>query len=300
MELTSLQIFVEVVRRGSFAAVARDREVSPSAISRAISGLEAEVGARLLQRTTRRLSPTEAGTLYFERVEPLVGELEQAGQAAADARRAPRGTLRITASVAFGQVCLVPLLPELHRRHPGLALELLLTDTNLDLVSERVDVALRLAPRLDTGLIGVRLFETRYRVCASPDYLNREGPLGSPGDLRECSCLAFALPGYRSRWIFLDREGRRSEVPIQGRFAMTSALALRESARAGLGPALLADWLIDADLASGALIDLFPEHRVTATDFETAAWLLYPSRSYLPLKTRLFIDFLHDAYRDRR
>lgn len=300
MDLTSLQIFVEVVRRGSFAAVARDREVSPSAISRAISGLEADIGARLFQRTTRRLSPTEAGTLYFERVEPLVGELEQAGQAAADARATPRGTLRITASVAFGQVCLVPLLPDLHRRHPELALELLLTDTNLDLVSERIDLALRLAPRLDSGLVGLRLFETRYRVCASPDYLARRGPVRSPDDLRDRPCLTFALPGYRSRWIFLDREGERNEVPIQGRFAMTSALALRESARAGLGPALLADWLIDADLASGALVELFPEQRVTATDFETAAWLLYPSRSYLPLKTRLFIDFLRDAYRDRR
>ena len=299
MDLASLQIFVEVVRRGSFAAVARDREVSPSAISRAISGLEAEVGARLFQRTTRRLSPTEAGTLYFERVEPLIGELEQAGQAAADARRTPRGTLRITASVAFGQVCLVPLLPELHRRHPELALELLLTDTNLDLVSERIDVALRLAPRLDSALVGLRLFETRYRVCASPDYLARRGPVASPDDLREHPCLTFALPGYRSRWIFLDRDGGRREVPIQGRFAMTSALALRDSARAGLGPALLADWLIDTDLASGTLVDLFPEQRVTATDFETAAWLLYPSRSYLPLKTRLFIDFLRDAYRGR-
>ncbi len=300
MELTSLQIFAEVMRRGSFAAVARDRDVSPSAISRSIAGLEAELGLRLFQRTTRRLAPTEAGALYFARIEPLVGELEQARQAAADVREAPAGTLRVTASVAFGQTCLVPLLPELHRRYPELALELLLTDSNLDLVAERIDVALRLGPRMDSSLIGLRLFDTRYRVCASPQYLAREGEITRPEALRDRPCLAFALPGYRSRWTFRDPAGRRTEVPIQGRFVISSALAQRDCALEGLGPALLADWLIDDDIAAGNLVDLFPQHRVTATDFETAAWLLYPSRAYLPLKVRAFIDFLKTELRPGR
>ena len=300
MELSSLQIFAEVVRRGSFAAVARARDVSPSAISRSIAALEAELGLRLFQRTTRRLAPTEAGALYFARIEPLVGELEQARQAAADVREEPSGTLRVTASVAFGQTCLVPLLPELHRRHPGLALELLLTDGNLDLIAERIDVALRLGPRRDSRLIGLRLFDTRYRVCASPDYLARAGAIATPEALRGRPCLLFALPGYRSRWIFRDHAGRQSEVPIEGRFVISSALALRDCALNGLGPALLADWLIDGDIAAGKLVDLFPEHQVTATDFETAAWLLYPSRAYLPLKVRAFIDFLRETLRQPR
>ena len=300
MELSSLQIFAEVMRRGSFAAVARARDVSPSAISRSIAALEAELGLRLFQRTTRRLAPTEAGALYFARIEPLVGELEQARQAAADVREEPSGTLRVTASVAFGQTCLVPLLPELHRRHPGLALELLLTDGNLDLIAERIDVALRLGPRSDSRLIGLRLFETRYRVCASPDYLARAGAVATPEALRDRPCLVFALPGYRSRWIFRDSAGRQSEVPIEGRFVISSALALRDCALNGLGPALLADWLIDGDIAAGKLVDLFPEHRVTATDFETAAWLLYPSRAYLPLKVRALIDFLRETLQQPR
>ena len=297
MELSSLQIFAEVMRRGSFAAVARDRDVSPSAISRSVAALENELGLRLFQRTTRRLAPTEAGALYFARIEPLVGELEQARQAAADVRERPSGILRVTASVAFGQTCLVPLLPELNRRYPELSLELLLTDSNLDMVAERIDVALRLGPRSDGRLIGLRLFETRYRVCASPDYLARAGAVAAPEDLRARPCLVFALPGYRSRWIFLDRAGRRSEVPIEGRFVISSALALRDCALNGLGPALLADWLIGDDLSSGALVDLFPGHRVTATDFDTAAWLLYPSRAYLPLKVRAFIDFVRARLR---
>ncbi len=292
MDLSSLQIFAEVMRRGSFAAVARDRDVSPSAISRSIAALEAELGLRLFQRTTRRLAPTEAGALYFARIEPLVGELEQARQAATDVREEPSGTLRVTASVAFGQTCLVPLLPELHHRYPDLALELLLSDSNLDMVAERIDVALRLGPRMDSGLIGLRLFNTHYRVCASPDYLSRTGTIGAPEALGERPCLVFALSGYRSRWIFLDRAGHRTEVPIEGRFVISSALALRDCALNGLGPALLANWLIDGDIAAGKLVDLFPQHRVTASDFDTAAWLLYPSRAYLPLKVRAFIDFL--------
>ncbi len=300
MELSSLQIFAEVMCRGSFAAVARARDVSPSAISRSIAALEAELGLQLFQRTTRRLAPTEAGALYFARIEPLVGELEQARQAAADVREEPSGTLRVTASVAFGQTCLVPLLPELHRRHPGLGLELLLTDGNLDLIAERIDLALRLGPRSDSRLIGLRLFETRYRVCASPDYLARAGAVAAPEALRDRPCLVFALPGYRSRWIFRDRAGRQNEVPIEGRFVISSALALRDCALNGLGPALLADWLIDGDIAAGKLVDLFPEHRVTATDFETAAWLLYPSRAYLPLKVRALIDFLRETLQQPR
>ncbi|MDJ0945949.1 MAG: LysR family transcriptional regulator [Kiloniellales bacterium] len=292
MEISALQVFAEVMRRGSFAAVARDRDVSPSAISRSVAALEAELGLRLFQRTTRRLAPTEAGALYFARVEPLLGELEQARQAATDLQEAPSGTLRVTASVAFGQTCLVPLLPELQRRYPQLALELLLTDSNLDLVAERIDVALRLGPRRDSGLIGLRLFDTRYRVCVSPDYLARNGGIATPEMLRGRPCLTFALPGFRSRWIFLDPAGRRTEVPIEGRFVISSALAQRDCALNGLGPALLADWLIGADIAAGRLVDLFPGHRVTATDFDTAAWLLYPSRAYLPLKVRAFVDFL--------
>jgi len=127
--------------------------------------------------------------------------------------------------------------------------------------------------------------------------------VATPRDLAARSCLLFPFPGYRTRWIFRDATGRRREVPVQGRIVISNALALHRCARDGLGPALLADWLVDDDLASGNLVDLFPEFRVTATDFETAVWLLYPSRAYLPLKTRAFIDFLRQSFRsgpDRR
>ena len=133
---------------------------------------------------------------------------------------------------------------------------------------------------------------TRYRVCASPDYLQRAGKPSLPADLAGHDCLMFTLAAFRNTWKFQTSEGRLEEVAIDGHFSFSSALALKSAALQGMGPALLADWMTDEDVRAGRLIDLFPRYQVTATNFETAAWLIYPSRSFLPLKTRVMIDFL--------
>lgn len=300
MEIDQIRLFVEVARRGNFAAVARDRAVDPSSVSRLIAALETELGVRLFQRTTRRFALTEAGDLYLNRVEALLNDLEHARDEILAVSGGPVGTLRLTASVAFGSQCLVPLLPAFRAQFPRLKLELLLSDTNLDLVSERVDLAVRLGPSFDTSLVGVKLCDTRYRVCGSPGYLKKCKPLRRPQDLTAHRCLLFALPEFRTRWLFRNQTGEVSEVAVDGDLVVSNALALRDCALAGMGPCLLADWLVDEDLAAGRLVDLFPKHRVTATDFETAAWLLYPSRTYLPNKVRATIDFLKRQWDDRR
>lgn len=294
MDLQNLRLFVEVARRGSFAAVARDRHFDPTSVSRAVATLEAELGFRLFQRTTRRMALTEAGALYLERVEALVDELGHAADAARAVQSGPIGNLRLTTSVAFGQTCIVPLLPAFRAAYPALKLELLLTDANLGLIADRIDLAIRLGPRSDDNLIGVKLFDTRYRVCASPAWLDRAGPLTAPEELEAHSCLLFDLPDFRTRWLFRDGAGRERQVAVQGEVVISNALALRDCCLAGMGPALLADWLIDEDIAAGRLCDLFPDYQVTATDFETAARLLYPSRAFLPNKVRVAIDFLRD------
>jgi len=292
MDIQDLHLFVEAVRRGSFAAVARDRDRDPSSISRAIAGLEAELGVRLFQRTTRRLALTEAGAQYLARIEPILDGLAEARDQTLAINAAPAGTLRLTASNAFGQKCLTPLLPAFRTAFPDLELELLLTDANLDLVSERIDLAIRLGPRITGDLTARRLFRTRYRVCASPDYLACAPPLARPGDLAGHSCLLFTLPFFRSRWLFRDRSGAIEEVPVRGALRISNALALRDCALKGMGPALLADWLIGDDLAAGRLTEVFPDHEAAATEFETAAWLVFPSRTFLPRKTRATMDFL--------
>ncbi|MBD2249091.1 LysR family transcriptional regulator [Nostoc sp. FACHB-888] len=165
MDLENLRIFIEVARRGSFAAVARDHNIDPSSVSRVVASLEEELGIRLFQRTTRHLTLTESGNLYLCRVDALLDELEHARDEALAVSVGPIGTLRVTTSVAFGHKFLVPLLPEFRDLFPDLKLELLLTDTNLDLVSERVDLAIRLGPNIQIGVTCVKLFNTRYRVC---------------------------------------------------------------------------------------------------------------------------------------
>ena len=291
MDTENLRIFIDVARRGSFAAVARDQNLDPSSVSRAITAVEAELGARLFQRTTRSMALTETGALYFARISPIIEELDRAQEEIVDARAEPSGPLRLTASVAFGQVCLAPLLSQLHAAFPKLQFELLFTDENLDLILDRVDLAIRLAPSYRADVIGVKLFTTRYRVVASPKYVRRIGAPRRPSDLTGHSCLLYALPEFRSRWLFLKNK-IVSEVPVHGDFIFSSAQVMKASACDALGPALLADWQIADDLKHGRLIDLFPGFEVTATAFETAAWLLYPSRSHIPRKVRVVVDWL--------
>jgi DNA-binding transcriptional LysR family regulator len=293
MDLATLRTFVEVMRRGSFAAVARDRNVDPSSVSRAIAGLERELGLRLFNRTTRRLSPTEAGTLYFGRVEPLVEELERARLQATDVSERPKGTLRIAAPVSFAQLNLVPLLPELTERYPELSFELMLVDAALDLVEERIDVALRLGPLSDSGLVARRLSPMVFRACASPAYLERRGHPEEPGDLERHDCLLLNVPGFTDLWRFWNREGHETVVQARGRVRTSNAVALKQCALSGMGVILQARWIVGRELREGTLVDLFTEHEATAATFESpAAWVLYPSRAYVPLKVRVFVDFL--------
>ncbi len=292
MDLDALKATAAVLTRGSFAVVARDRGVEPSSISRLVASVESELGFRLFQRTTRRLSPTEAGAAYLARAADLIAELEEAAEEAAAATVAPGGVLRLTTSVAFGARRILPLLPEFRSLYPGMGLDLLFTDENLDLVKDRVDLAIRLAPSVSGDVVCSKLLDTRYRVVASPDYWARSAPVRTPADLRAHRCLLFALPAYRSRWLFRDEDGHTASVEIGGDLVFTNALSLYEAARLGMGPALLPDWLFHEDLARGDFVDPFPELRAGATSFDTAAWLIYPSKAYLPAKVRVTVDFL--------
>lgn len=275
----------------SIAAAARALGVDPSKVSRAVMAVEDHLKIRLFQRTTRHLSVTEAGAAYLKRIAPLIEELDAAGDDLGGAAGAPVGTLRMTGSVAFSQVCLLPHLPEFHRLYPQITLELLPSDANLDLQAEGVDIAIRLAPVPTGNYVTTRLMDTRYRVCAAPSYLAQHGTPAEPMALSERDCLLFALPDYRTAWKFRASDGQSQDVPVSGRTVISNALCLRAAAIAGMGPCLLADWLIREALATGELVDLFPDHECTATEFDTAAWFLYPDRRYLPRKVRCAIDF---------
>lgn len=290
MDLEVLKTFVEVMHQGSFAAVARERNIDPSSVSRAIASLEKELGIRLFQRTTRQLSPTEAGTIYFSRIAPLIEEMEQAVELITESQQ-PQGTLRVTASVSFGLKCIVPLLSKFELVYPEIAIDLLLSDARLDLVTERIDLAIRLGRMPDSSLIAQKLMSTRYYVCGSPDYL-KQYQIKQPQDIAQHNCLLFPLPGFRSRWIFQDDHGTRFKIPVRGRTIISNAIGLQKCAIAGMGLALLPLWLIEQDLKTGKLVQVLPDYQVTASDFNTSAWLVYPSRSYVPLKVKVFSSFI--------
>lgn len=292
MNIDTLKLFFETVHRGSFAAVARDHAMNPSSVSRVIAGLEEELGFRLFQRTTRRMRLTEAGVAYAGRVEALVDELEHAREQGLTMRTGMSGTLRMTASVAFGKACIIPLLGEFRSLYPNLKLEFLFTDERLDLITNRLDLAVRLGPVAEVEIIRVKLFDTHFRVCASPAYVDKFGPLNDPNCLSKRRCLRFGLPQFKSHWRFQQGDGPALSVPVDGDIMIHSAIALRDAAVLGLGPAMLADWMIRRDLVDGRLIDLLPAYHVSPTTPDTTVWLLYLSRTYLPNKVRVMIDFL--------
>ncbi|MDW4500499.1 LysR substrate-binding domain-containing protein [Sulfitobacter sp. D35] len=295
MNLNDLTLIQDVARLGSFAAVARQRDVDPSSIGRVVAGIETELGLRLFSRTTRRMELTEAGALYLTRITPLTEELERAREDALAIQTEPRGTLRISASATFGQRVIVPRLADFRTLFPEVAVEGIFSDTIIDLVADRIDLAVRLAPEIAGDYVVSKLMDTRYRVVAAPGYLETAPPLLRPRDLANHRALLFPFREYRSRWLFRDATGAVFDQPVTGDIVLSPAGAIRDAALARLGPALLPDWLIQGDLEAGRLRTCIAGWDVTATTFDTAAWLVFPSRSFVPGKVRAMIDFLKDA-----
>jgi DNA-binding transcriptional LysR family regulator len=300
MDTEAIRVFVEVMRSGSFAAVARARNVDPSSISRVIAGLEDDLKVRLFQRTTRSLSPTDAARAYFERVEALVEQLDQAAQEATDSGDTPRGTVRVTVIEGFAQVALVPLLPEFFERYPEVTVELMLASGFLDLVEERADMAIRLGKLHESSHIAHRILDFNYTACASPAYLKRRGRPSRPEELAEHECLYYPYQGRGSCWRFRCHDGVIVEVSVRGRVVANGGLVLRGCALRGMGVPILPRWMIGDDLAAGRLVELFPEWDATATEFDLGGWVLYPSRAYLPRRVRVLSDFLREKFAPRR
>lgn len=297
MDTDALRIVALVAQHGSFAAAARIADLDPSSVSRIVAATEEALELRLFQRTTRRLTITEEGRIYLRRLVPLLEELDLAREEAGTARDTPTGTLRLTASVAFAYECIVPHLGAFRLRFPQITVELLPSDANLDIIGEGIDLAIRLAAAPSGDLVSTRLMRTRYRTCAAPGFLEAHGPIEDPRRLADIECIRFALPDFRTRWLFRRPGADVVEIPVGGRLLISNALALRRAAREGLGVGLLPDWLIARDLAEGRLVDLFPGHDCTATSFDTGAFALYPSRAFLPRKVRVAIDFFKEALR---
>jgi DNA-binding transcriptional LysR family regulator len=283
-----MAVFAKVVEAASFAAAARHFDMSPAMVSKHIQTLEGRLGARLLNRTTRRVSPTEVGQEYYERCLRILSDLEEAELAAGDLQSAPRGLLRVTAPVSFGAHVLAPLIADYLKTYPEVSIDLSLDDPYVDLIEKRFDLAIRIGTLADSSLIARKLGTLGVVACASPVYLQSKGTPKTPQDLVEHNCLVYNFASAHSAWHFFDRDGKEDVVRVSGGFMASSPDALRTLALKDVGIVLAPDLLVENDLAAGRLIHLLPDYRSQGT----AVQAVYPHSQCLSAKTRTFIDFL--------
>ena len=293
MNTESLAVLCAVARCGSFAAHARESGADPSSVSRQIAALERELGFQVFERTTRRLSLTEAGRIYVGRVAPLLDAIHDARDAARDCLAEPVGDLTVTTSVAFGERWLMPRVATFREAYPKIDIELRLTDAVVDIAAEGIDVALRLGSSVSGAFVASKLLDTRYQVVAAPAYLKEYGHPRSLEELEQHTGLLFSLAGVNTKWQFRkDSQSPAQSVTPKASLRISNALAIRRAALDGLGLALLADWTVASDIETGGLVPILSDWEASIAGFATGVWVVYASRSYVPTRLRIFIDHL--------
>jgi DNA-binding transcriptional LysR family regulator len=280
---------VRVAQTGSFRSAARALGLSKTTVSRQIAGLEEQLGAQLLHRTTRTVSLTDAGAAFVEEAEGAIARLEAAEQAVTELQREPRGRLRVTATVPVGESFLAPIVTAFLETYPALEVMLHLTDRPVDLVTDRFDVAVRAGPLPDSSLVARLVGSSAYRVVASPAYLARHGAPRRPSDLSAHHALRFTKLGTAVRTTWPFGKGRRAvEVPVSGRLVSDDFVVLRSAAERGLGIARLPTLVAHEAIRAGRLVGLLESYAPPPTPLH----LVHVGGRHLPPRTRAFLDFV--------
>jgi DNA-binding transcriptional LysR family regulator len=280
--------FARVVETGSFARAAERLGVSVSSVSRQVADLEAHLDTRLLHRTTRRLSLTESGRLFYERCVQLLADLEEAEQTAHAGSARPRGTLRLSGPITFGARHLAPAIAAFAARHPEVRFDVELSDRAVDLVEEGFDAAVRIGPIGSQNVVARKVGVTRLVCCAAPSYLARHGEPRRPEELTAHTCLTYEYAAARDVWVFHDRQDREHKVRIGGPIHANSGRFLEALAVAGAGITCEPDFIVGPDVRRGALVPLLRDYAPPVS----AIHVVYPSRRHLSAKVRAFTDFL--------
>jgi DNA-binding transcriptional LysR family regulator len=289
--VASMRVFTAVVDAGSFAGAADKLVMSRGMATRYVAQLEAHLGVRLLNRTTRKLSLTEAGSDYCQRATQVLGMIEEAETSVAQEASVPRGTLRVTSSVAFGVRHLGWAITEYLQKYPGVHVDVTLNDRTVDLVEEGFDLAIRVTTRIDPGLIARRLTRARIVACASPGYLKKHGTPKSPEELVGHNCISYAYSPVQNDWHF-RRNGVDQTVPISGNLRGNNGDILVIAAIEGLGVALQPTFVIYEALRQKKLVRILSDWEAD----ELTVFAVYPNRKFLPPKVRSFIDFIAERF----
>lgn len=289
----AMATFVRVVDTGSFSAAARQTNVGQPAVSKLIAQLEERLGVRLITRTTRGLSPTEAGQHFYERARRALDEADEAELAARGAGRGLTGRLRISAATTFARLHIVPRLPQFLAAHPELDLEVIMDDRVIDMVEEGIDVSLRMGALADSTATARKLAAGRRSLVATPTYLTRAGVPQTPAEVAGHEAVVYTR--YEARnWTFRNAAGGEASVSVGGRLRVTAAEGLRAAVLADIGLAVASDWMFTRELASGAVVRVLEDWTLPPIDL----WALFPTGRLASAKARSFADFVAAALRE--
>ncbi|ROM80220.1 LysR family transcriptional regulator [Pseudomonas brassicacearum] len=285
----AMQVFVRVVERGSFSAVARELNLGQPAVSKQIRALEQHLGGALFARSTRQLALTDQGQRFYAQSKDILASLDTAKLSFASGQEQIAGPLRVAAPVSFGRLCIAPLVGEFLARHPKVRMDLRLSDQNEDVLKENIDVAIRIGTVKNEGLVAVSLGDSPRRAYASPAYLQRHGTPLEPADLAHHNCLGFTLLEHYDVWQF-DQQGKRHNVTIKGNVTSNSSEAIREMVLAGLGISLSPQWLFAADVRQGTVSTLLADYQPMALPISA----VFSHDRRRSARTRAFVDFLRE------
>jgi len=289
-QLGAMRAFVRVIQLGSFSAAAREQNSTQATVSKKVAALEQKLGIRLINRSSREQSLTQAGAEYFEHCVAVLSEIDEVEARVRSETASPKGLLRIAAPAAFARLVLAPLLPQFIERYPDIEIDLLLDERHIDLISEGVDLAIRARKLEDSSLIARPLFDNPLMLVASPDYLARCGTPETPTALKQHDCIVYSLNRTLNHWHF-HKDGIETKVPVSGAIRSNNGETNLALALAGQGITQLPGWMADEYLRSGQLVQLLTDYTTDHIPIN----VIYPQSRYLPLKVRCFIDFVNEA-----
>ncbi len=289
--LTAIEVFVRIVEEGSLSAAGERLGLSRAAVSKHLVALEDRLGVRLLNRTTRRSSLTEAGSIFHERARHILAELAEAEREAGRSGARPTGRLRLNAPMTFGTMHLAPAIPAYCAAHPAVTVDMTLNDRLVDLVDEGFDLAVRIGRLDDSSLVARRLALCRFIACAAPSYLAQRGRPATPEELADHTCLGYSYAPDGDVWEFVGRDGPR-RVRVSGPLRANNGEALAAAAAAGLGIVLSPTFIVSADLRAGRLVSILDDYTVA----ERGIFAVWPAGRHLSAKVRSFVDFLVERF----
>lgn len=286
-KLNAISVFCKVVETQSFTQAAAQQNISVAMASKLVSQLEEQLKIRLLQRTTRKIVPTEAGLLYYQRCQPILLELNDAEASISNLSTALQGNLVISVPMDFGYRFIAPSLHRFIEAHPNLHVDIEYSDRKVDLVAEGYDIALRIGYLQDSSLVAKKIARSTLHFVASPDYLAKHGTPKTPEELENHDCLLYKALGNQVYWTF-NNQHRTEKVKMNSKLICNNGLTLTQLAKSGLGIINSPYFLIDKELQSGELVEILADYRQQELDLH----LIYPNRRHLPAKVRAFMDFI--------